>query len=79
VSQESAHRLAYSNGLETAVRQSHSPAPRGRKLVTLKDAANYIQKLPKAVAGAAKCDRANMTFFFGKSALRRITRRHQWQ
>jgi hypothetical protein len=24
---------------------------RGRKLVILKDAANYIQKLPKAVAG----------------------------
>ena len=24
------------------------PLPRGRQLVTLKDAANYIQKLPKA-------------------------------
>jgi mRNA-degrading endonuclease HigB of HigAB toxin-antitoxin module len=24
------------------------PLPRGRRLVTLKDAANYIQKLPKA-------------------------------
>ena len=24
------------------------PVPRGRQLVTLKDAANYIQKLPKA-------------------------------
>ena len=43
------------------------PLPRGRQLVTLKDAANYIQKLPKAVTGAAKCDRANMTFFSGKA------------
>jgi len=31
----------------TAVRQSHSP-PRGRQIVCLKDAAEYIQKLPKA-------------------------------
>ena len=27
------------------------PVPRGRQLVTLKDAANYIQKLPKAEQG----------------------------
>jgi hypothetical protein len=34
--------------LEAAVRRSHSPAPAARQLITLKDAANYIQKLPKA-------------------------------
>ena len=28
------------------------PLPRGRQLVTLKDAANYIQKLPKAEQGS---------------------------
>ena len=31
-----------------AFEESDSPCPRGRQLVTLKDAAAYIMKLPKA-------------------------------
>jgi hypothetical protein len=36
-----------SAGLEAAIRRSHS-LPRGRQLVTLRDARDYIAKLPKA-------------------------------
>jgi hypothetical protein len=42
------------------------PLPRGRKLVVLKDAANYIQKLPKAVAGGQMRPRQH-DLLFGKS------------
>jgi hypothetical protein len=34
--------------LETRVRRTDPAAPRGRQLVTLEDAGNYITKLPKA-------------------------------
>ena len=34
------------------------PLPRGRQLVTLKDAANYIQKLPKAEQNLDECQAA---------------------
>jgi hypothetical protein len=35
--------MSWSSAFEDTI-----PLPRGRQLVTLKDAANYIQKLPKA-------------------------------
>jgi hypothetical protein len=40
-------------GLETSVRDP-IPLPRGRQLVTLEDAGNYIMKLPKAEHEAAE-------------------------